>query len=136
LAADRGPPSAVAVFPAERNVFYRECADGTVSTAAFCLSYTLLELPAELVAAFVFAVMMGPISGLQSAPHHFFVQTYVAAAIVNAGESVGIAFCGLIYHVGFSVTLVSVFLSFWTIMAGFFQRAWPRRQCPLRRGRR
>jgi len=120
-----GMLNCIAVFPPERNLFYRECSDGAVSAPAFMLSYTLLELPCELLAALVFAIMMCPISGLQSDAAHFFRVAYVTFCIVNCGESVGIAFCGLIYHVGFSVTLVSIFLSFWTIMAGFFQPEMP-----------
>ena len=120
-----GMLNCIATFPSERNVFYRECADGTYSTAAFMLSYTALEVPCELVSAFVFAVLMCPIAGMQSSPAHFFVLTYTVACVVNAGESIGMAFCAALYHVGFSVTLLSVFLSFWSVMSGFFSVGMP-----------
>ena len=115
----------IAAFPAERNVYYRESADGQYSTLAFVCTYTLLELPGEVVGSLVFAVMMCPIAGLQSAPSNFFALAYAVFCIVNAGESVGIAFCAAIYHIGFSVTIMSVFLSFVTVMAGFFSPGMP-----------
>ena len=37
-----------------------------------------------------------------------FVITYTVFCVLNAGESIGIMFCSLIYHIGFSVTLMSV----------------------------
>ena len=100
-----GMLNCIAVFPAERNVFYRECADGTYGTAAFLLSYTALEVPGEIASSLVFAVMVGPIAGLQSTPRQFFKLTYMVFCVINAGESIGIAFCALIYHIGFSVTI-------------------------------
>ncbi len=111
-----GMLNCIAVFPAERNVFYRECADGTYSTPSFILTYTALEVPCELAAALVFSAMVGPIAGLQSTPRCYFTLVYVVFCTVNAGESIGIAFCALIYHIGFSVTIMSVFLSIWSIM--------------------
>jgi hypothetical protein len=45
--------------------------------------------------------------------------------ILNAGESIGIAFCAMIYHVGFSVSMVSIFLSVWSVMSGFFAVGMP-----------
>jgi hypothetical protein len=120
-----GMLNCIAVFPAERNVFYRECADGTYGTGAFILTYTALEVPCELASALVFAVLVGPIAGLQAAPSHFFTLTYVVFCVVNAGESIGIAFCALIYHIGFSVTIMSVFLSVWSVMSGFFSTGMP-----------
>ena len=120
-----GMLNCIATFPSERNVFYRECADGTYSTTVFILSYTALEVPCELISALVFAVLMCPIAGMQSSPAHFFVLTYTVACVVNAGESIGMAFCAAIFHVGFSVTLLSVFLSFWSVMSGFFSVGMP-----------
>jgi ABC-type multidrug transport system ATPase subunit len=120
-----GMLNCIAVFPTERNVFYRECADGTYGTAAFVLTYSLLEVPCEILAALVFAALVGPIAGLQYAPAQFFRLAYVVFCVVNAGESIGMAFCGLIYHIGFSVTIMSVFLSVWSVMSGFFSIGMP-----------
>ena len=120
-----GMLNCIAVFPAERNVFYRECADGTYGTAAFLLTYTALEIPGEIASSLVFAVLVGPIAGLQSAPRQFFKLTYMVFCVINAGESIGIAFCALIFHIGFSVTIMSVFLSVWSVMSGFFSIGMP-----------
>ena len=120
-----GMLNCIAVFPAERNVFYRECADGTYGTAAFILTYTALEIPGEIASSLVFAAMVGPIAGLQSAPRQFFLLTHMVFCVINAGESIGIAFCALIFHIGFSVTIMSVFLSVWSVMSGFFSIGMP-----------
>jgi len=120
-----GMLNCIAVFPAERNVFFRETADGQYSTLSFVSCYSLLELPGEIVGSLVFAIMMCPIAGLKDTAASFFSMAYVVFCITSAGESVGIAFCAAIYHVGFSVTIVSIFLSFFTVMAGFFAPGMP-----------
>ena len=84
----------------------------------------------------MFCAFAVAVSGLQCGGGRFFVMQYVVFCIVNSGESVGIAFCAVIYHIGFSVTIMSIFLSFWTVMSGFlsigmpqflqaFSPAWP-----------
>ena len=103
-----GMLNCIAVFPTERNVFYRECADGTYGTVAFVLTYTLLEVPCEVVASLVFAALLGPIAGLQHNPAQYFRLAYAVFCIVNAGESVGIAFCAFIYHIGLCVAALCV----------------------------
>lgn len=120
-----GMLNCVAVFPAERNVFYREAADGGYSAAAFVLTYTTLEVPCEVFGTLIYTAFAQAIAGLHTTPYSFFVYTYAVWCVLNAGESIGIMFCGIIYHTGFGVTMLSTFLSFWSIMSGFFSLTMP-----------
>lgn len=120
-----GMLNAVATFPAERNLFYREAADGAYSTCSFLLSYTCLEVPCEIASALVCAVFLSPITGFKSDAQSFFLLAYVIFCIISAGESVGITTLSIIFHVGFSVSLVNVGLSILTVAAGQFAPSMP-----------
>jgi hypothetical protein len=120
-----GMLNCIAAFPAERDVFYAEAAEGAYSTAAFVVTYSALEVPCEIASALVFSVLVGPIAGLRATPRHFFTLVYAITCIVNAGESVGIAFCALTSHAAASSMLVSVLLSLLAVMAGFFSVGMP-----------
>lgn len=120
-----GMLNCIAVFPAERNVFYREAADGAYSAASFVLTYTTIELPCEVLSALIYTAFAQAIAGLHTTAYTFFVFTYCVWCVLNAGESIGILFCACIYHVGFGVTIMSTFLSFWSVMSGFFSINMP-----------
>ena len=47
----------IAVYPTERDVFYREEADGCYSAETFILQYTALEIPFEILSSLVFGVI-------------------------------------------------------------------------------
>jgi len=108
----------VAIFPDERNVFYRERADGTYTTAPFFLSYLLNELPAELIASLVFTVTLTFAIGLVASVEQCLVTAFVVFCVVNSGEALGIVFCALVYNPGLSVSLTNPFLSTFSLMAG------------------
>jgi ABC-type multidrug transport system permease subunit len=120
-----GMLNCIAIFPAERDVFYAEAAEGAYGTAAFVLTYTALEVPCEIASALVFGALVGPIAGMRASPRHFFMLVYGLACVMNAGESIGIAFCALTSHAAVSVTLMSVLLSLLAVMAGFFSVGMP-----------
>ncbi|KAL8917068.1 MAG: hypothetical protein Q9208_008184 [Pyrenodesmia sp. 3 TL-2023] len=121
----------VAVYPPERDVFYREHADGAYTTSAFFLAYTLLELPFEILTALLFALLTVLAAGLPRTASLFFAAAFNCFAIVNCGESVGIIFNTLFGHTGFAVNVTSTVLSLATIMGGVmsldippFLQAW------------
>lgn len=58
-----GMLNCIAVFPSERNVYYREAADGAYSAASFLLTYTALEIPCELLSSLLFTVFAQAIAG-------------------------------------------------------------------------
>jgi len=113
-----GMLNCIAVFPTERNVFYREKADGTYSSEAFLASYMVNEIPFELVTTMVYTSIVMPAIGLQHTPDRFFSFFFVIWCLVFSGESFGIIFCGIFYQIGFSVTVTSVVLSAFCGMTG------------------
>jgi ABC-type multidrug transport system ATPase subunit len=109
----------VAVYPAERDVFYRESDDGVYGVEAFLATYTALELPAEIFSALVFGLLADLAVGLPRTAPMYFVASFVCFGIVDCGESLGIMFNTLFSaHTGFAVNLTSVFLSVAQIMGG------------------
>lgn len=108
----------VAVFPDEKQVFYREHDDNAYSVEAFFLQYTLAEIPFEIVTALVFAVLTVLAAGLHRTASLFFIVALDAFCIVNCGESVGIIFNTFFNHTGFAVNVAFVILSVANIMGG------------------
>lgn len=109
----------VAVYPAERDVFYREQDDGVYGVAAFAIVYTLLEIPGEVLSSLLFGVLADLAVGLPRTAEMYFVACLVCFCVVSCGESLGIVFNTLFgSHTGFAVNLTSVFLSVAQIMAG------------------
>ncbi|KAH8701578.1 hypothetical protein BGW36DRAFT_371135 [Talaromyces proteolyticus] len=108
----------ISVYPPERDVFYREEADHCYSAETFILSYTLLEIPFEILASIIFGIIAAYAVNMERSVLMLFVASFNCFAIINAGESLGIMFCTLFDHVGFSVNVTSVVLSISTIMGG------------------
>jgi ABC-type multidrug transport system ATPase subunit/ABC-type multidrug transport system permease subunit len=108
----------IAVYPPERDVYFREEADHCYSAETFILSYTALELPFEILASILFGVIAAYAVNMERSVLMLFVAAFNCFAIINAGESLGIVFCTLFDHVGFSVNVTSVILSISTIMGG------------------
>jgi ABC-type multidrug transport system ATPase subunit len=80
----------VAVYPMEKDVFYRENDDGTYGVEAFLAQYITLEVPFEVGTSLVFAVLTDLAAGLPRTPRMFFVNFFNCFCIVNGGESLGI----------------------------------------------
>ncbi|KAI4226498.1 MAG: hypothetical protein L6R40_008288 [Gallowayella cf. fulva] len=121
----------VAVYPTEKAVFYREHDDNAYSVSSFFLTYTVLEVPFEILTSLLFALLTVVAAGLPRTVGLFFIVTFNAFAIVSCGESVGIMFNTLFAHTGFAVNVTSVILSLATIMGGVmslhipaFLQAW------------
>lgn len=116
----------VAVYPAERDVFYREDDDGVYSVESFLFTYTLLELPFEIVSCLIFGVLGVLAVGFPRTAEMFFVSVFCCFGIVSCGESLGIMFNTLFSdHTGFAVTAVSIVLSVGNIMQGILSIDMP-----------
>jgi ABC-type multidrug transport system ATPase subunit/ABC-type multidrug transport system permease subunit len=116
-----GMLNAVAIFPPERNVFYREVTDSVYGTASFFVTYLSTELVSELMGVFAVAAVIIYGSGMDAAgsAQGYFIYSYVCFCLVFFGESLGMLFCALVYHVGFAVSLVTTSIATADIMAGF-----------------
>lgn len=108
----------IAIYPNERDVFYREEADSCYSAETFMLSYTAIEIPFEIISALVFGVLAAFADNMKRTVQMFLISAFNCFCIINCGESVGIMFCTLFSHVGFAVNITSVLLSISTILGG------------------
>ncbi|KAG6358055.1 hypothetical protein INS49_013939 [Diaporthe citri] len=116
----------VAVYPAERDVFYREHDDGAYGVESFLLTYTALELPFEVVSTLLYGVLADLAVGFPRTAEMYFVCVFACFGIVSCGESLGIMFNTLFSdHTGFAVTLTSILLSVANIMAGIMSIDMP-----------
>ncbi|KAF7169250.1 hypothetical protein CNMCM5623_002068 [Aspergillus felis] len=108
----------IAIYPNERDVFYREEADHCYSAETFMLQYTTLEVPFEAISSIVFGVLAAYADNLERSPKMFLICAFNCFCIISCGESVGIMFCTLFSHVGFAVNVTSILLSISTILGG------------------
>ncbi|OLN97692.1 putative ABC transporter ATP-binding protein/permease [Colletotrichum chlorophyti] len=115
----------VAVYPAERDVFYREDDDGVYSVEAFLAAYSVLELPFEIISCLVFGILADLAVGFPRTATMYFVCVFSCFGVVSCGESVGIMFNTVFSHTGFAVNLTSVFMSVANTMAGILSIDMP-----------
>ncbi|KAI5458646.1 P-loop containing nucleoside triphosphate hydrolase protein [Mariannaea sp. PMI_226] len=116
----------VAVYPNERDVFYREDDDGVYSVEAFLASYTILEVPFEVVSSLVFGVLGCLAIGLPRTAEMYFVCVFACFGVVSCGESLGIMFNSLFGHAGFAIQVMGIFLSVANLMVGILSINMPR----------
>ncbi|KAI0096875.1 P-loop containing nucleoside triphosphate hydrolase protein [Nemania sp. FL0031] len=116
----------VAIYPAEREVFYREDDDAVYSIEAFLATYTILEVPFEIVSCLVFGVLADFAVGFPRTAELYFVLVFCAFGIVSCGESLGIMFNTVFNHTGFAVNIVSILLSVAQVIAGLISIEMPR----------
>ena len=106
-----GMLSCIAIFPSERNVFYREYVDGDYSALSFFLAYFIIAIPFLIVTALGISALMVFAVGLQPTASALLIFTGVVFCFIFTGECVGVIFCSLFMHVGFSVNIMSVVIS-------------------------
>lgn len=116
----------VAVYPIERDIFYREFDDGCYGVATFFSTYTLLEIPMTLISALAFGVLAAYAVNLKRTAVMFLIITLDSFCIVSCGESIGMVFCTLFSsHVGVSMHASSAIMSFGSTMAGIVSLSLP-----------
>lgn len=116
----------VAAYPAERDVFAAEHADGAYTVPAFFASYTSLEIPFEIVTSLIFSCLADLAVGLPRTALVFFVVAVNGFCLTSCGESIGIVFNTLVPHnTGFSVNLTSTVLSIGVLMSGIMSIDMP-----------
>ncbi|KAF2853926.1 ABC transporter-like protein [Plenodomus tracheiphilus IPT5] len=115
----------IAVYPIERDVFYRDYDDRIYGVEAFFLTYISITTPFEIISCLIFSILAVMACGLERNATTFFIITFNAFCITSCGESLGIAFNTLVTHTGFSVNIMSVFLSIAQVMSGVFSLQIP-----------
>jgi len=114
-----GMLNGTAFFPPERNVFYRENADGSYSSLSFYLMYTIGEIPFDAFMSIIFSAVMYLLIGIEFFWDRYCMFTFVVFLLIFSGESIGAVLNLFVYDVGLANALTSSILSFFGIMAGF-----------------
>ncbi|KAK9457864.1 P-loop containing nucleoside triphosphate hydrolase protein [Dipodascopsis uninucleata] len=115
----------LAVYPEQRDIFYREHDDGVYGVLPFLVCYSAFEVPLEIINGFVYSALSIMVTGVNRTVDMFFVTAYAAFAITNCGESIGIAFNTLFMHSGFAANVTSLVLSIGTMMNGLMSLNMP-----------
>ncbi|KAK0462088.1 P-loop containing nucleoside triphosphate hydrolase protein [Desarmillaria tabescens] len=116
----------IAVYPVERDIFYREYDDGAYSIESFFIAYVLLELPCEVLSCLIFSALTAIATDLRRTVSMFLVVSLNALCIVNAGESLGILFNTLLNeNTGLALNVTNVILSVAMFMAGLMSLDMP-----------
>ncbi|KAN0116941.1 ABC efflux transporter [Hyaloscypha variabilis] len=109
----------VAVYPTERDIFYREFSDNCYGVLTFLTSYTILELPFNLLSSLIFGILAAFAINLQRSAFMFAIATINCFCIVSCGESLGIVFCTFFSsHIGLAMHASSALFSIGATMAG------------------
>ncbi|KAK9448298.1 P-loop containing nucleoside triphosphate hydrolase protein [Limtongia smithiae] len=110
----------LAVYPSERDIFYREHDDGVYGVLPFVVNYLIFELPTEILNGLIFSALMVMVTGMHRDVGVFFVVAYGTLTIVNCGESIGIVFNTMFRTTGFAATMTSLVLTIGATMNGLF----------------
>ncbi|KAJ5468057.1 ABC-2 type transporter [Penicillium sp. IBT 31633x] len=108
----------IAIYPSERDVFYREEADSCYTALTFILSYTAIEIPFEIISSLIFGALAAFADNMKRTTAMFLISAFNCFCIISCGESIGIMFCTLFSHVGFAVNVTSILLSISNILGG------------------
>jgi hypothetical protein len=73
----------VAVYPMEKDVFYRENDDGTYGVEAFLAQYITLEVPFEIGTSLVFAVLTDLAAGLPRGRRRCSLCAFLIASVLS-----------------------------------------------------
>ncbi|KAK0502129.1 P-loop containing nucleoside triphosphate hydrolase protein [Armillaria luteobubalina] len=116
----------VAVFPTERDFFYREYDDSVYSVEAFLTSYAALELPFEIATALVYSLFVSIAANLGRTIPIFFITALNGLCIVNAGESLGIIMNTFFTQdTGLALSISNILMSGAMYMAGLMSLNMP-----------
>jgi ABC-type multidrug transport system ATPase subunit len=113
------------IYPTERDVFYKEHEDRAYSPTSFFCAYTTHEVPFEILASLLFALIGDLAVGLPRTPQLFFAIVANVFFIVNCGESIGIVFNTFFSHTGFAVNITSTVIALAVAMSGIISTHMP-----------
>jgi ABC-type multidrug transport system ATPase subunit len=115
-----GMLNAIAIYPSDLDLFLQEFGDSLYGAEAFLTSYTLIELPLEMLGASLLSLLVVFATKLSERFEVYLVIAYTSFAIINCGESLGIMFLSFIEHTALALSVMSVVLSTCTALNGAF----------------
>ncbi|KAL3872733.1 hypothetical protein ACJMK2_035937 [Sinanodonta woodiana] len=87
--------NAVALFPVQRNIFYRECRDGLYSIATFLIAYTVHIFPFLVLSTIIFSSIIYWVTGLYPTAERFGLYTATIFFLQLWGETLTVLFLGI-----------------------------------------
>ncbi|KZT29972.1 P-loop containing nucleoside triphosphate hydrolase protein [Neolentinus lepideus HHB14362 ss-1] len=123
-----GMLASIAVYPAERDAFYREYKNPTsrYSAATFILSYSIQEIPMQVAAAMLYSIIMLAGMNLQLDARIYFEYVTGIFGLLNFGESIGSLHSGWVINGGLSVSIVSSALTILSQTSGIVSATLPK----------
>ncbi|XP_004347341.1 ATP-binding cassette [Capsaspora owczarzaki ATCC 30864] len=118
-----GMLNAMALFPTQRDVFYRESRDGLYGASAFLLSYTLHALWTDVTAILLFSGFSYWAVGLYSSFARFCIFTTVMYFLQLFGESLGLLTLSFFYETTVANQAASLIISASALVASGFLRS-------------
>ncbi|KAK0452925.1 P-loop containing nucleoside triphosphate hydrolase protein [Desarmillaria tabescens] len=116
----------VAIFPIERDFFYREYDDRIYSVEVFLTSYLLLELPFEIIACLIYSLFVSIATDLRRSVGMYFITALNGLSILNSGESLGIILnTFMTQNTGLALNVTNVLMSVALYMAGLMSLDMP-----------
>jgi energy-coupling factor transporter ATP-binding protein EcfA2 len=115
----------MAAYPLEKGVMFQETAENAYSVVSFFVSYSLLELPFDIVAGFLTAIIAAFPLGIRSA-EVVCAMAFDVFALVSCGESVGIAFNTLLSHSGLTLNVTNTLICIIQTMGGLLSVGMPK----------
>jgi len=107
------------LYPKERDLYYREKADGAYSALAFLLSYSIGEIPVDILFAIVLSIMYFG-CGLQLVAGKYFIFLFAMYMSLVIGESFGIIFTSLFRNNNIALPVAYVTMYPMIFTCGFF----------------
>lgn len=104
---------------------FHERADDAYEVEPAFLAYMLIEVPVEILSAIFYTIFTMLAVGLYTTATTFFCMVFAVFSLVNVGESIGIAFCSIVHHVGFSVSMTNAVLGIFVVMSGLLSANMP-----------
>ena len=107
-----GMINCIDIYSMERNVFYIEYMNGFYSSISFILAYFMISIPINMIAAFLFTILMiYVIQFIQFSMEGFFGCFFAVWSIIFVGECLGVIFCSIFNHKGFAINIVNATIS-------------------------
>eukprot|EP00741_Cyanophora_paradoxa_P023113 tig00021537_g22323.t1 len=110
----------VAIFPPQRNVFYREREDRLYPSSAFFWVYTLMELPFTAFSCLLMSFLYYWAIGLRPEAAAWGVFVLCVFLVVWWGESVSLVVCCLAYDPTFATSMAGLIVMMYGLTAAAF----------------
>lgn len=115
----------LAIFPTERDVFFRESADRLYSALPFLAAYTSLEVCMELLTSALGGLLVIYVTGLENSVEALGTYMFMGFVCQFNGESIGIALNVVVSNAGFSVNAINAVCTIVQVISGFLATSLP-----------